>query len=176
MPLSISHVRNFSANLIVLKHTSVFHHCTENDEEAIQTHGRDHEIILIEHRFMDMNRQIGVLMSMVKALTEKMSISTEEKGQSVRNDETSLRSDMVTGVSANPIPTSNIQQPRRTSQSFHKAQMDDVMTEIQIIPSSMTVGVYYHLKNSFTNSFIQRKSCNEFRGSITNLNITEESP
>ena len=44
---------------------------------------------------MNMNRQIGELTSIVKALTEKMSSSEEENGQNVRKVETSSRSDKM---------------------------------------------------------------------------------
>ena len=63
---------------------------------------------------------------MVKALTEKMINSREEKDQNVRNG-TSLRFYMVTGVSATPMPTPITQPPRRTPQSFHEPRLDSVM-------------------------------------------------
>ena len=79
----------------------------------------DHEKFR-KNRFSEMNRQIEELTSMVRAFTKKMTSSSEENDQNVRNMETSLRSDMLTGVSANQMPTPNTQQPRRTPQFFHR--------------------------------------------------------
>ena len=78
---------------------------------------------------------------MVRAITEKMTNGREDNDQYVRNIETSLRFDMVTGVSVNPIPTPNTQQRRRAPQSFNEPQMDDVMTEIHNLRTTMTDGV-----------------------------------
>ena len=78
---------------------------------------------------------------MVEAHTEKVSNSREGNRRNVLNNETLLRSDRVTEVPANPIPTPNIQQPRRTPQSFQEPQMDDFMTAIQNLQSTMLDGV-----------------------------------
>ena len=43
----------------------------ENDEETMRLMKRDHERLRIEQRFIYMNRQIGELTSIVRALTEK---------------------------------------------------------------------------------------------------------
>ena len=63
------------------------------NEEARRSQERDHERHRREQRFMDMNRQIGEVTSMERALTEKISNGRDENGQNVRNIETSLRSD-----------------------------------------------------------------------------------
>ena len=91
----------------------------ENDVRSIE---RDHEKHRIEQHFLEMNRQIGELTSIVRALTDKITNSREENGKDVLNPGTSTRSDMVTGVSANPLPTPNAQPPRRTphSHTIHK--------------------------------------------------------
>ena len=102
---------------------------------------REHEKVRIEQSFPEMNKEIMELSSMVKAATEKMTNIKEENDQNVRNIGTSLRSDMLTGVSANPMPTPNTQLPRRSPQSFHEPQMDNVMTEIDILRTPMTDGV-----------------------------------
>ena len=88
-----------------------------------------------------MNRQIGELASMVKALTANMLDSKEGNHQDVLNSETSPRFDMVTGVLANPMPTLNTKLPRRTPQSVYSPQMYDVMTEIHNLRTTMTNGV-----------------------------------
>ena len=51
----------------------------------------DHEMFRIEQRFLEMNKQIGELTSMMRALTEKMTNSREKNEQNARNIETSLR-------------------------------------------------------------------------------------
>ena len=61
--------------------------------EAMRSWERDHENYRIEQRFMEMNRQIGELTSIVRALTEKISNSKEGNNQDVLNSETSTRSD-----------------------------------------------------------------------------------
>ena len=48
---------------------------SENDGESM----RSHEKLRIEQRFLDMNRQIGVLSSNVSVLTSKISNSKEGK-------------------------------------------------------------------------------------------------
>ena len=90
---------------------------------------------------------------MVKAHTKRIVKSREENDQNVQMAVKFRRSDMVTGVSANSIPTSNSQQPRRTlptpvvlqtrgrTQSFNEPQMDDVMTEIKNLRTTVTDGV-----------------------------------
>ena len=55
----------------------------ENNTETTSYHERDHENIRIEQRFNEVNRQIGGITSMVKALTEKMTNSREENDQNV---------------------------------------------------------------------------------------------
>ena len=61
-----------------------------NDMREIE---RDHEKHRIEQRFMEMNRQISELTSIVRALTDKMSNSREENYRDAHNSETSVRSD-----------------------------------------------------------------------------------
>ena len=56
----------------------------QNDESLRQQDG-DHEYSRIEQRFIEMNRQIGELTSMFRALTEKVSNSREESDPNVRN-------------------------------------------------------------------------------------------
>ena len=69
----------------------------------------------VDQRFMEMNRQISDLTSIVMALTQKISSSTSEcNGLNTVNNSNVTRSDMVTGVSTNSIPIPNLQQPRRT--------------------------------------------------------------
>ena len=63
---------------------------TENDMREIE---RDHENHRFEQRFLEMNRQIGELTSIVKALTDRLSNSREENNRDVLNSETSARSD-----------------------------------------------------------------------------------
>ena len=108
----------------------------------------------VDQRFMEMNRQISDLTSIVMALTEKISSSTSEcNGLNTVNNPNVTRSDMVTGVSTNSIPTPNLQQPRRTlptpatnqtrnrAPSTNDPQMDDVMTKIHNLRTTMTDGV-----------------------------------
>ena len=52
-------------------------HFGENDDETMRSMERGHEWLRIEQRFIDMNRQIGELTSIVRALTEKLSTSNE---------------------------------------------------------------------------------------------------
>ena len=61
-----------------------------NDMREVE---RDHEKHRIEQRFMEMNRQIGELTSIVRALTDKISNSREENYRDAHNSETSVRSD-----------------------------------------------------------------------------------
>ena len=63
---------------------------TQNDMREIE---RDHENHRFEQRFLEMNRQIGELTSIVKALTDRLSNSREGKRTRVLNSETSARSD-----------------------------------------------------------------------------------
>ena len=108
----------------------------------------------VDQRFMEMIRQISDLTSIVMALTEKISSSTNEcNGLDTVNNPNVTRSDMVTGVSTNSIPTPNLQQPRRTlptpannqtrnrAPSTNDPQMDDGMTEIHNLRTTMTDGV-----------------------------------
>ena len=125
---------------------SVADHFAENvngneDLNGMREIERDHEKHRIEQRFMEMNRQISELTSIVRALTDKMSNSREENYRDVHNSETSVRSDMVTGVLANPPPTPNTQPPRRTPPSLLDPQMGDVMSEIQHLRTTMVDGV-----------------------------------
>ena len=116
-----------------------FNNDIESDVRSIE---RDHEKHRIEQRFQERNRQIGKLTSIVRALTDKLANSTEEENdRDVLNSEMSTRSDMVTGVSVNPLPTPNAQPPRRTPHSLHDPQMGDVMSEIQHLKATMTDGV-----------------------------------
>ena len=62
----------------------------ESDARSIE---RDHEKHRIEQRFLEMNRQIGELTSIVRALTDKITNSREENSRDVSNPETSTRSD-----------------------------------------------------------------------------------
>ena len=71
---------------------------------------RDYERLKIEQRFIDMNRQIGELTSIVKALTEKILNSKEGNNQDVLNTDASYRSDSVisnkwNGPSQRPLST-----------------------------------------------------------------------
>ena len=77
----------------------------------------------------------------MKALTKRLSNSREENNRDVLNSETSARSEMVTGVLANPPPTPNTQPPRRTPHSLLDPQMGEVMSEIQHLRTTMTDGV-----------------------------------
>ena len=108
----------------------------------------------VDQRFMEMNKQISELTNIVLALTEKISSPTIEcSGLNTVINTSVARSDMVTGVSTNPNPTPNIQQPRRnlptpaTHQNRDRApltnepQMDDVLTEIHNLRTTMTDGV-----------------------------------
>ena len=79
----------------------------------------------------------------MRALTDKVPNSREENGRDVLNSVTSTRSDMVTGVSANPPPTPNAQPLRRTPHSRHDPQMGDVMSELQHLRTTMTDGVIH---------------------------------
>ena len=100
-----------------------------------------------------MNRQIGEWTSMVRALFEKVTNSREENDPNVRNFKSLPHSDIVTGLSTNLMPAPNLQQPRRTpptpvvhharghTQSITEPQMEDVMTEIQNLRTTMTDGV-----------------------------------
>ena len=86
---------------------------------------RDHKSLTKEQRFLDMNRQIREVTSIVKALTEKMTNYREENDQNDHNFRMSPRSDMVTGVSANSKPTPTLQQPHRTplpTPALHEAR------------------------------------------------------
>ena len=65
----------------------------ENDEETMRSQKRDHERLRIEQSFLEVNKQIGELTSMVKVLTEKVTNSAEENDQNVHNFGTSMRSD-----------------------------------------------------------------------------------
>ena len=92
---------------------------------------RDRERFRTEQWFLEMNEQI-------------------ESDLNVRNFRTLPHSDMVTGFSKNPIPAPNLQQTRRTpptpvlhharghTQSITEPQMDDVMTDIQNLRTTMT--------------------------------------
>ena len=62
----------------------------ENDVRSIE---KDHEKHRIEQRFLEMNRQIGELTSIVRALTDKITNSREDNGRDVLSPETSTRSD-----------------------------------------------------------------------------------
>ena len=65
----------------------------DNDGETMRSLERDHERFRIEQRFPEMNKQIEELTSIVRALTEKVTNSREEKDQNVHNLGTSPRSD-----------------------------------------------------------------------------------
>ena len=65
----------------------------QNDEETMRSMEREHERLRIEQRFIDMNRQIEELTSIVRALNEQISTSKEENHHDVLNSETSTRSD-----------------------------------------------------------------------------------
>ena len=52
-------------------------HFTETNEISTRTDERDHEEIKIIQRFMDVNREIGELTIMVRAVTEKISNNRE---------------------------------------------------------------------------------------------------
>ena len=65
----------------------------DHDDEAVRSQERDHERSRIEQRFMEMNKQIGELTSMVRALTEKVANSREESDPNVRNFRTLPHSD-----------------------------------------------------------------------------------
>ena len=108
----------------------------------------------VDQRFMEMNRQISDLTSIVLALTEKISSSTTEcSGLNTVTNTNVTRSDMVTGVSTNPSPTPNLQQPRRTlptpathqtrdrAPPTNEPQVDDVLTEIHNLRTTITDGV-----------------------------------
>ena len=77
---------------------SVVDHFAENvngneDLNDMREVERDHEKHRIEQRFMEMNRQISELTSIVRALTDKISNSREENYRDAQNSETSVRSD-----------------------------------------------------------------------------------
>ena len=108
----------------------------------------------VDQRFMEMNRQISDLTSIVLAFTEKISSSTTEcNGPTTVTNTNVARSVMVTGVSTNSSPTPSLQQPRRTlptpathqtrdrAPPTNEPQMDDVMTEIHNLRTTMTDGV-----------------------------------
>ena len=109
---------------------------------------------IVDQRFMEMNRQISDLTNIVLALTERLAPALNERnGLNIIGDSNVPRSDMVTGVSTNPIPTPNLSQPRRNIPnpatchtrtrvpSTNEPQMDDVMTEIHNLRTTMTDGV-----------------------------------
>ena len=73
---------------------------TENDMREIE---RDHENHRFEQRFLEMNRQIGELTSIVKALTDRLSNSREENNRDVLNSETSARSDRFCFIPLSPV-------------------------------------------------------------------------
>ena len=73
---------------------------------------KDHGRLSIEQKLLEMNKQIGELTSMVRALPVKGTNKWEEKDHNVHNFGTSMRCDMVTGVPANSILTTNLHQPR----------------------------------------------------------------
>ena len=79
-------------NMSVADHyaENIFGNEGENDTIAME---RDHEKHKIEQRFIEMNRQIEELTSIVRALTDKITNSREENGRDVLNSETSTRSD-----------------------------------------------------------------------------------
>ena len=108
----------------------------------------------VDQRFMEMNRQISDLTSIVLALTEKISSSTTQcNGLNTVTNTNVTRSDMVTGVSTNSSPTPSLQQPLRTlptpgthqtrdcAPPTNEPQMDDVMNEIHNLRTTMTDGV-----------------------------------
>ena len=70
-------------------------HFTEDYGTINTNEEREHEEARIEQRFFDMNRHIGKLTSMVKALTEKMANSREENYQNIQIVGTSRRSDNI---------------------------------------------------------------------------------
>ena len=139
-------------NISVADHYSGCYLNDQNDE-MLRQQERDHERSRIEQKFMEMNRQIGELTSMVRALTEKVANSREGSDSNVRNFRTLPHSDMVTGVSTNSITAPNLQQARRTSPTpvvnhakghthpISEPQMDDLMTEIQNLRTTVTDGV-----------------------------------
>ena len=105
----------------------------------------------IDQHFIEMNRQISDLTNFVLALTEKISSSTAERS-TVTNTNVA-RSDMVTGVSTDSSLIPNLQQPRRNhpTPATHltrdreppttEPQIDDVLTEIHNLRTTMTDGV-----------------------------------
>ena len=68
----------------------------ENDEDTMRCQERDHERLRKEQRFFEMNKQIGEITSMARALTEKVTNSREENDQNGHNFWTSMRSDTIT--------------------------------------------------------------------------------
>ena len=65
----------------------------DHDDEAMRSQERDHERSRIEHRFLEKNKQIGELTSMVRALTEKVTNSGEDNDPNVQSFRTFLHSD-----------------------------------------------------------------------------------
>ena len=57
----------------------------DHDDEVMRSQERDHERSRIEQRFLEMNKTIGELTSMVRALTEKVTNSREESDPNIRN-------------------------------------------------------------------------------------------
>ena len=62
-------------------------------DEMLRQQERDHERSRIEQRFLEINKQIGELISMVRALTEKVANSREENDPNVRYFRTLPHSD-----------------------------------------------------------------------------------
>ena len=83
---------DYEDNMSVADHfgENVLENEFENDMREIE---RDHENHRFEQRFLEMNRQIGELTSIVKALTDRLSNSREENNRDALNPETSARSD-----------------------------------------------------------------------------------
>ena len=67
----------------------------DHDDETLRSQERDHERSRIEQRFWEMNRQIGVLTSIFRPITEKVTNSWEESDPNVRNIRTLPHSDMA---------------------------------------------------------------------------------
>ena len=65
----------------------------DNNEEAVRSQERDYERFRIEQRFLEMNRQISELTSMVRVLTEKVTNSREENDPNVHSFRTLPHSD-----------------------------------------------------------------------------------
>ena len=66
----------------------------ENDEGTMTSMERDHERLRIEQRFVNINRQLGELTSIVRAFTKKISNNIEGHTTNASNTGTSLRSDI----------------------------------------------------------------------------------